>query len=155
QPARHVEAPRWPAVTLTAFGEDLDDTVARLGPVKRGSRSALQDFDSLDVVGIEITEPVRGRAAREGAACERPCADCSRPLCRPAIDANAVDVDHGTLIERKARVAANTNVARATGASADTYRPQTGYLRRERLADVRNWQLILQLRHVDAAKRPA
>src|SRR5207248_10790521 len=46
---RDVEAPGGPTLGLAALRENLDDAVARLRPIERGGRSALEDFDALDV----------------------------------------------------------------------------------------------------------
>ena len=39
--------------------EDLNDAVRRLGAVQRCCRGTLEDLDALDVVWIQVTEPIR------------------------------------------------------------------------------------------------
>ena len=134
----------------------MDDAVGCLRAIERRRGGALEHLDALDVVGIEIVEAVGGRTTRERAAGDLvPDTLRVRPFRRARIDADAVDVHDWTLAQAEAGGPTNAEIARCPGAATDAHRAQTGDLRRQRLSDVGDGDLLLHLRHVDDAHRRA
>src|SRR5689334_600041 len=103
----------------------------------------------IDVVGIQIRNAIIARAAVEVAA--RLVAEIRRPVGGARVDANTVDVDDGTLVEREARRAADAEVLGATNTAADARGPHAGDLTLENGADVRRRLHILDLGGIDDA----
>ena len=135
---------------VATLGEDLNDAIRRLGPVQRRGGRALQHFDPLDVVRVQVTETVGRRATAERAA-----GAVLEPLRGALVDANAIDVDRGPLRERERRRAADADVLSRTDASAHGRGAKPGDFGGQHATHIGNRHLFRQLRGVDLTDRRA
>src|SRR5215831_72654 len=142
-----IDRPLRSAFGFAALREDLNDPVRRFRAVERCRRRAFQDFDVIDVIGIQVGEAVFTSAAVEVAA--RLVAEIRRPVSGARVSANAIDVHHGALVEREARRAADPQVLGATNAAADARRAHAGDLAFENGAQVRGRLHVLDLARID------
>ena len=117
------------------FGDDLDDAVGGFGSIDGRRRRTLDDFDALDVFGVNVVEtPTDGATLRREPA--RAHAKAGR-----AVHANTVHVKQRGVVERQTRAPTNLNGLRGAEARRAGRHHHTRRARREEVTEARRDRL--------------
>ena len=134
QASAEAKRPLRRALGLAALRENLDHAVGRLRSVQRGSGGPLQYLDVVDVIGIDVRQPVFAGAAVEVAA--GLVAEVRRPVGGAGVGADTIDVHHRSLVEGETGGAADAQILCAAYTAAHACGAQASDLTFENRAEI-------------------